>query len=384
MFQILSKEGKARIGMLSLNGRKTETPFFMPVATKGAAKFIDNIQLKQSGANAIICNGFILSLKPGLNVLEKMNGIHKFANYDGIIFTDSGGFQMYSDKLLEKTTEEGIHFKEPFHGDKLLITPEKDMEMQHTIGSDVAMCLDDMPLYGADTKRIQESVMKTIQWAKRCKEHHDTLKQKTKKEQLLFGIIQGGTSIDLREFCARAITSMNFDGYAFGGLAIGEPNSETFNAVNAAIKFIPEEKMRYLMGVGTPELILEAVSMGVDCFDSRYPTMTARSGYLFTPDGQLNIDKKENEFDTSPVDNTCDCYTCKNYTRAYLHHLTRMNEPTGHTLKTIHNVTWMQNFMQKIREAIKANKFEKFKKEFLGKYKADKESKENKTEKNSN
>ncbi len=379
MFKIIAKEGNARTGVLSLNGRETETPFFMPVATKGAAKFIDNILLKQTGANAIICNGFILSIKPGLTVLEKMGGIHKFANYNGIIFTDSGGFQMYSDKLLEKTTDEGIHFKEPFHGDRLLITPEKDMEMQYTIGSDVAMCLDDMPLYGADTKRIQESVMKTIQWAKRCKEHHDALKQKTKKEQMLFGIIQGGTSAELREFCARAITSMNFDGYAFGGLAIGEPDTETFTAVNAAIKFIPEEKMRYLMGVGTPELILQAVSMGIDCFDSRYPTMTARSGYLFTPEGQLNIDKKENEFDSGPVDKTCNCYTCKNYTRAYIHHLTRMNEPTGHTLKTIHNITWMQNFMKQIREAIKKGKFEEFKREFLEKYKADKE---NNTEKN--
>ncbi|MBN1644699.1 tRNA guanosine(34) transglycosylase Tgt [Candidatus Woesearchaeota archaeon] len=371
MFEIKSKQGKARTGKLRVNNREVETPFFMPVATKGAAKFIDNLKLKEAGSNAIICNGFILSIKPGLKVLEKTGGIHSFINYNGIIFTDSGGFQMYSDKFLEKTTKEGIHFKDPFHGEKLLITPEKDMEIQQTVGSDVAMCLDDMPLYGSSKERIQESILKTIDWAKRCKEYHDGIKKgkntkaKENNKQLLFGIIQGGIYPDLREFCARAIVSLNFDGYAFGGLAIGEPAEETFSAVSAAIKFVPEDKPRYLMGVGTPELILEAVSMGVDCFDSRYPTMTARNGTLFTNKGQINIDKKDFEFDVSPIDKECDCFTCKNFTRSYIHHLTRLKEPTGHILKTIHNVFWIQNFMKSIRESIKEGKFEEFKKEFL-------------------
>jgi queuine tRNA-ribosyltransferase len=239
------------------------------------------------------------------------------------------------------------------------------MEIQQTIGSDVAMCLDDMPLYGSDKERIQESVLKTIDWAKRCKIHHD----KIKKNQLLFGIIQGGTYSDLREFCARAIVSLNFDGYAFGGLAIGEPAEKTFEAVSAAIKFIPESKPRYLMGVGTPELILEAVSMGVDCFDSRYPTMTARNGTLFTSKGQINIDKKDFEFDVGPIDSECECFTCKNFTRSYIHHLNRLNEPTGHILKTLHNVFWIQKFMKSIRESIKKGKFGKFKESFLKKYK---------------
>ncbi|MBW2973396.1 tRNA guanosine(34) transglycosylase Tgt [Candidatus Woesearchaeota archaeon] len=358
MFQITAEQGNARTGKLTTAHGSVETPFFMPVVTKGAAKFINNKELKQIGSDAIICNGFILSVKPGLNVLEKMEGIHKFINYTGVIFTDSGGFQMYSDKLLEKTTDEGIHFKEPFHGSKLLITPEKDMEIQNTIGSDVAMCLDDMPIYGSSKERIQESVLKTIKWAKRCKEHHDKIKDK----QLLFGIIQGGTYPDLREFCARGIVAMDFDGYAFGGLAIGEPPEETFAAVKAAIKFVPKEKPRYLMGVGTPDLILEAVSMGVDCFDSRYPTMTARNGTMFTWKGQINIDKKDFELDEKPIDEECNCFTCKNFTRAYLHHLTRLNEPTGHTLKTIHNVSWMQEFMKRIRNSIKEGKFEDFKK----------------------
>jgi queuine tRNA-ribosyltransferase len=365
MFDIKSKDGNARNGLLTVNNRSVETPFFMPVVTKGAAKFIDTLKLKEVGSSAIICNGFILSIKPGLKVLEKMNGIHNFINYSGVIFTDSGGFQMYSDKFLEKTTAEGIHFKEPFHGEKLLITPEKDMEIQQTIGSDVAMCLDDMPLYGSDKERIQESVLKTIDWAKRCKIHHD----KIKKNQLLFGIIQGGTYSDLREFCARAIVSLNFDGYAFGGLAIGEPAEKTFEAVSAAIKFIPETKPRYLMGVGTPELILEAVSMGVDCFDSRYPTMTARNGTLFTSNGQINIDKKDFEFDVTPIDSECECFTCKNFTRSYIHHLNRLNEPTGHILKTLHNVAWIQKFMKSIRESIKDGKFGEFKEKFLKKYK---------------
>lgn len=363
MFEIITEDGTARLGKLKVNGREAETPFFMPVVTKGAAKFINNKELEQVGSGAIICNGFILSIAPGLDILKKTGGIHKFINYKGVVFTDSGGFQMYSDKFLEKTTDEGIHFKDPIHGQKLLMTPEKSMEIQNTVSSDVAMCLDDMPLYGATKERIQESVLKTINWAKRCKEHHDEIK----KGQLLFGIIQGGTDPEMREFCARAITSINFDGYAFGGLAIGEPAEETFKAVKAAIKFVPKEKPRYLMGVGTPELILEAVSMGVDCFDSRYPTMTARNGTLFTSKGQINIDKKDFELDEKPIDEKCDCFTCKNFTRAYIHHLTRLHEPTGNTLKTIHNVTWIQNFMKEIRKAIKEGRFEKFKKEFLKK-----------------
>jgi len=369
MFKIAQKDGKARTGELKINNHRAETPFFMPVATKGAAKFIDNLKLKEIGSNAIICNGFILSVKPGLSVLDKTGGIHKFANYNGIIFTDSGGFQMYSDKLLIKTTKEGIHFKEPWHGEKLLITPEKDMEIQLTIDSDAAMCLDDMPLYGSSKERIQESVLKTIEWAKRCKQSHDKLKKNSDKKQLLFGIIQGGTWPDLREFCARGITALDFDGYAFGGLAIGEPAEKTFEAINAAMPFVPEEKPRYLMGVGTPELILQAVSIGIDCFDSRYPTMTARNGTLFTNNGQINIDKKEYKYDKKPIDPECKCLTCKNFSRAYLHHLTRLNEPTGHILKTLHNVHWIQNLMKQIREAITKQKFEEFKKEFLKKYK---------------
>lgn len=369
MFEIIAKEGKARAGNLRANGREVETPFFMPVATKGTAKFIDNLELKKAGSDAIICNGFILSIKPGLEVLEKIKGIHKFINYDGIIFTDSGGFQMYSEKILEKTTEEGIHFKDPFHGKKLLITPEKAMEIQNKIGSDIAVCLDDMPLYGSPKERIQESVLKTIEWAKKCKEHRSKIMTTKNKEQLLFGIIQGGTFPDLREFCARAIVNLDFDGYAFGGLAIGEPAEKTFEAVSAAIRFVPEEKPRYLMGIGTPELILEAVSMGVDCFDSRYPTMTARNGTLFTHNGQINIDKKEYEFDAAPVDSECTCFTCKHFTRAYIHHLTRIKEPTGHSLKTLHNITWIQEVMKSIRQAIKKGEFEKFKQEFMKKYK---------------
>ena len=188
MFEILNREDNARTGKLTVNFRSVETPFFMPVVTKGAAKFIDNLKLAEVGSSAIICNGFILSIKPGLKVLEKIYGIHKFINSNGVVFTDSGGFQMYSDTFLEKTTSEGIHFKEPFHGEKLLITPEKDMEIQNTIGSDVAMCLDDMPLYGSDKERIQESVLKTISWARRCKEHHDKLRkgiEKVKAEHIL-------------------------------------------------------------------------------------------------------------------------------------------------------------------------------------------------------
>lgn len=362
MFKIDSEEGKARTGKLRLAHGKIKTPFFMPVATKGVGKFADAGDFENTKTQCLISNSLILHLMIGSKKIEELGGIHKFMNWKKGVFTDSGGFQMYSEKMLIGTKKDGVLFKNPKTGIKFFCTPEDNMELQHEIGSDVAMCLDDMPTFGASKKRIIESMKKTYDWAKRCKAHHDKINN---KKQLLFGICQGGTYPDLRKKSAELISSIDFDGLAFGGLAIGEPIKQMFKAVEYGMKFMPKEKVKYLMGVGVPQQILEAVSMGVDCFDSTYPTMTARHNDLLTMNGVVTIDKKKYAEDEKPIDEECDCYVCKNYTRAYLHHISRTKEAAGYRLRTLHNIRFMTRFMEKIRESINKNEFNDFKKEFM-------------------
>jgi len=282
-------------------------------------------------------------------------------NWDGGVFTDSGGFQMYSKDMLIGTTLNGVKFKDPHTGTKFFCTPEKNMNLQHDIGADVIMCLDDMPTFGVDKKRIIESMKKTFEWAKRCKKEHDKINT---KKQLLFGICQGGTFPELREKSAEMISSIDFDGLAFGGLALGEPMAKMFSAIKAGMKNMPKEKPRYLMGVGVPSQIIEAVSMGVDCFDSTYPTMTARHNSLLTFDGAIDISKVKYAEDESPVDSSCDCYACKNFSKAYMYYMARQKTPTGYRLRTIHNIRFMTRFMEKIRKAIENNELDSLKKKF--------------------
>lgn len=362
MFKITAEEGNARTGKLKLAHGTIKTPFFMPVATKAIAKFIDAGDFKQSKTQCIISNSLILHLMVGSQEIEKLGGIHKFMNWKNGIFTDSGGFQMYSKQMLIRTTKLGVMFRNPKNGKKFFCSPEDNMEIQQAIGSDVAMCLDDMPRFGEKKQRITDSMKKTYEWAKRCKSHHDRI---NKKKQLLFGICQGGIYPDLRKKSAEMISSIDFDGLAFGGLALGEPINKMFKAVKIGMKSMPKEKPKYLMGVGVPTQIIEAVSTGVDCFDSRYPTMTARHNYLLTMKGIVEIDKKRFAEDENPIEEGCDCYICRNFSRAYMHYIAKTKEPAGYRLRSLHNIRFMTRLMERIRNAIKENKLKKLKKEFL-------------------
>jgi queuine tRNA-ribosyltransferase len=364
MFKIKAEDGNARAGVLKTRHAKLKTPFFMPVATKAVGKFVDSEDFRNSKTQCVISNSLILHMNAGSGSIGKIGGIHKFMNWKGGVFTDSGGFQMYSEHMLLGTTMNGVKFMNPKGGKNFFCTPEKNMELQHDIGADVIMCLDDMPKYGSKKERILESMKKTFEWAKRCKKHHDRI---NRKQQLLFGICQGGTFRDLREKSAQMISSVDFDGLAFGGLALGEPMKNMFDAVKAGMNFMQKEKPKYLMGVGVPSQIIEAVSMGVDCFDSTYPTMTARHNYLLTMKGVVDIYKKKHAEDESPVDDECDCYVCKNLSKAYMHFMARQRTPTGFRLKTLHNLRFMSRLMEKIRKAIKRNELKDLKKEFSGK-----------------
>ncbi|MBT3404942.1 tRNA guanosine(34) transglycosylase Tgt [archaeon] len=365
------KKTSARIGILNTKKGKIETPFFMPVATKGTAKYISTEDLKQMQANAIISNALILSLRPGTKLIKKMGGLGKFMNYPGINFTDSGGFQMYSKQIYLKADNKGVLFRNPISGEKIFITPEKDMQIQLEINSDVAMCLDSMPLYEESKKSIKQSVEKTIMWAKRCKEYHNKKQKKISQEkrQLLFGIIQGGIHPDLRTQCAEKLKEMNFDGYSIGGFGLGETIKEEFKIVELCKSIIPKNKPIYLMGIGTPNEILEGIERGVDIFDSRMPTQNARRGGLFTSKGKLKLYNKKYEFDKKPLDKNCDCFVCKNYTRAYIRHLLLQKEGTGRRLASFHNLYYLQRLIRQAKQHIKKGTFAKFKKSVIKYYK---------------
>jgi queuine tRNA-ribosyltransferase len=374
VFDVKFKDKKtaARVGVLKTRSGSVETPFFMPVATKGAAKFIDSSRLDELGAKVIISNAFILSIRPGVDVVHRMRGLGKFMNFKGVNFTDSGGFQMYSDSLYLRSGSRGVWFKNPVNGEKIFMTPEENMNVQIGIGGDVAMCFDRMPLYSDSKEEIEKAVELTTRWAGRCKDEHDKLQKNLKKEdrQLLFGITQGGIYNDLREKCIKELLKFDFDGYAIGGFGMGETFSEEMKIVEEQKKFIPEDKPVYLMGIGNPVEILEAISYGVDIFDSRMPTQNARRGTLFTSEGRLRILRKEFELDKSPIDSKCDCFVCKNYTRSYVRFLLREEEPVGKELASYHNLHYLMNLMVQARETIKKGEFEEFKKKIKKVYKS--------------
>ncbi|MEK6928300.1 MAG: tRNA guanosine(34) transglycosylase Tgt [Nanoarchaeota archaeon] len=362
--KVKDKKTMARTGVLSTKSGKVETPFFMPVATKTAVKHVSTEDLETMRAHAIICNAFILSMRPGVGLIKKAGGIGKFMDYKGVIFTDSGGFQMYSPSLYLKSDENGVHFKNPFDGIKLYITPEKDMEIQLGLNSDVAMCLDSMPLLHNSKEEIDTAVMKTLYWARRCKKHHDELQSDLTegKKQILFGIIQGGIHEDLREKSAREMVEVGFKGYSIGGLALGETRTAEMKMIEISKKYIPEEKPVYLMGAGNPGELVEAIARGVDIFDSRFPTKNARTGTIFTWQGRLNVRGAPSAEDFTPLDKECDCFVCKRYTRAYIRHLLKHEEGVGFQLASYHNIYFLQRLMDKSREEIKKGKFDEFRK----------------------
>ncbi len=363
-FKIIHQDKKtsARIGILKTKSGNIETPFFMPVATKASVKTLTSDEITELGAKAIISNALIISLRDGAKIISKHGGIGKFMNYLGIIFTDSGGFQMYSKSIYLKSNNAGVFFKNPYSGEKIFMTPEKNMEIQLKLKSDVAMCLDSMPLYHHTKKQIEESVVKTSLWAEKCKIAHDNLQKNVSKEkkQLLFGIIQGGIYKDLREISANQLLKLNFDGYAIGGLGLGETEKEEFSVVKQLKKLIPENKPVYMMGIGNPVEILKCVAEGVDIFDSRMPTQNARRGTLFTSKGKLKIFRSEYKFDKTPIDKECGCFVCKNYSRSFIRYQLNHDETTGKKLATYHNLYFLQDLIKKAKEKIREGKLREF------------------------
>jgi queuine tRNA-ribosyltransferase len=360
MFEI-SYEDKtgARVGKLNTAHGSIETPCFMPVATQGTIKTLRFDTISDLDYKAIISNAFILYLRPGLKVLRKCGGLHNFINWNDAIFTDSGGFQMLNPDFIEQRNEVGVVFRSPFDNSRHHITPEKCIEIQNEIGSDVVMVLDDLVPYKSNRKSQETAVMRTIDWAIRCKRAHNSSKQ------LLFAITQGGTYSDLRLKCAEGLIKLDFDGYAIGGLSIGEPKDVMQSILAEQIKVLPPDKPRYLMGVGSPTELLESISKGVDVFDSTFPTRNARHNDAYTFNGDMNISRGKFKDDLSPIEDDCKCYTCINHTRAYVHHLLRNHEVTGQSLMTIHNLFFIKRLFDSIIEAIKDNRFSALKEDLV-------------------
>jgi queuine tRNA-ribosyltransferase len=372
-FTITHKDKKtnARTGIFQTKKGKVETPFFMPVATRGSVKTLTSEELQEMKVPAVISNALILYLREGSRIANKFGGIGKFMNYKGINFTDSGGFQMYSPSIYIKSNEEGVIFKNPLNGEKIFMTPEKNMKIQLDISSEVAMCLDSMPMYEHSKKEIEEAVTKTSLWAKRCKTHHDLLQKNIpkSKRQLLFGIIQGGKYPDLRELSTKTLLEMDFDGYSIGGFGLGETIEEEFKIVKQVKSLLPEDKPVYLMGIGNPVEILKGISMGVDIFDSRMPTQNARRGSLFTSEGKLRILREDCKFSSEPIDKNCNCFVCKNYSRAFIRYQLLHDEFTGKKLTTYHNIFFLTKLIETAKEKIKQGKFKEFLKEVETAYK---------------
>ncbi|MBI2151935.1 tRNA guanosine(34) transglycosylase Tgt [Candidatus Woesearchaeota archaeon] len=366
-YKLLKQDGQARRGQLKTAHGIIETPFFMPAATKGTGKYITTDDYKEIGLPALIANALLLSLRPGADLVMKAGGLHKFINYSGIMFTDCGGFQMSRGIFLNKT-KNGLHFRCPFDQHKFIITPRIIMEIELALNSDVAMMLDDMSPYGASFEEAKLAMENTHRWGSESLEIHQELKEKLKSKQLLFGIVQGNFYPTLREESAKYINSLDFDGIAIGGVAIGEPKDKMYEAVESALPFITENKARYVMGVGSPLEIIELVARGIDCFDSVYPTKMARHGHIFTSKGELNIRQSRHIEDFTPLDEKCNCSTCKDYTKAYLYHLIRIDEPVFYRLVSIHNLFFINTLMKECRKAIEESRFEQFRKDIRNVY----------------
>ncbi|MEW5896599.1 MAG: tRNA guanosine(34) transglycosylase Tgt [Nanoarchaeota archaeon] len=364
MFKITHQDGTARVGKLKTAHGTIETPFFMPVATRASGKHLTTDDYQNLKAKAIISNSFLLSLRPGIKTVEKAGGIHQFMNFPEVIFTDCGGFQMSRNIFIGKSRK-GLHFRSPFDGRKVVLTPEKIMNIQLALNSDVAMMLDDMSSYGISKEKAKEAMENTHHWGKESLQAHQELKKQKKSKQLLFGIVQGNFYPDLREESAKFINSLDFDGIAIGGVAIGEPKEEMYKAVDAALPYISKEKPRYVMGVGSPEEMLNLIERGIDCFDSVYPTQNARHSTLFTSTGVICIEKLDYAHDFTPIEQCCRCHTCRNYTKAYLHHLVKIKEPVAMRLKSIHNLFFILKLVEEAKKAIKEGLFAKFKREFF-------------------
>ncbi len=368
-FKVLIKDKKtqARLGRLKLTHEEVETPIFMPVGTQATVKAMLPEALKDIGIKLILSNSYHLYLRPGHKLIERAGGLHKFMNWDRAILTDSGGFQVFSLNSLRKVKDEGVVFRSHIDGSEHFLTPELAVEIQESLGSDIAMTLDECAPYPATYIQTEEAMIRSIKWAKRCKSAHK------REDQALFGIIQGGFFSKLREKSTEEMVALDFPGYGIGGLSVGEPKEVMYEMLEVVTPLIPESKPRYLMGVGEPIAILEAVERGVDMFDCVLPTRNARNASVFTNDGPISLVRAMYREDFTPIDKDCHCYTCSHYTKAYLRHLFKAKEILASVLATWHNLYFMENFMKKIRDAIRNGRFSEFKEEFLRRYKTKKE-----------
>ncbi|AXY61120.1 MULTISPECIES: tRNA guanosine(34) transglycosylase Tgt [Acinetobacter] len=360
-FEKLGQSGRARRGRLTLEHGVVETPVFMPVGTYGTVKGMLPRDIEDIQAQIILGNTFHLYLRPGLDVIREHGGLHEFMKWNKPILTDSGGFQVFSLGAMRKIKEEGVTFRSPIDGSKVFLSPEISMEIQQTLNSDIVMIFDECTPYPATHEEAQKSLQLSLRWAKRCKtHHHDVLKNKN----ALFGIIQGGMYEDLRDESLNGLKEIDFDGFAIGGLSVGEPKEEMIKVLDYLPAKMPEDKPRYLMGVGKPEDIVEGIRRGVDMFDCVMPTRNARNGHYFVTDGLVRIRNSKYRHDQNPLDPHCDCYTCTNFTRAYLFHLEKCGEMLGSMLGTIHNLRYYQRFTQDIRDALDNGSFDAFVEDF--------------------
>ena len=360
-FTLHKQDGLARRGTLKLKHGEVQTPAFMPVGTYGTVKAMSPLDLKEIDAHIVLGNTFHLWLRPGLEVIAAHGGLHQFMGWDGPILTDSGGFQVWSLGALRKISEEGVKFRSPINGDSCFLTPEESMRIQKVLNSDIVMIFDECTPYPATVKEANDSMQLSLRWARRSKDAH------AGNENALFGIIQGGMYEDLREVSLKGLADIDFDGYAIGGLSVGEPKEDMLRILAHTAPKMPVNKPRYLMGVGTPEDLVAAVSQGIDMFDCVMPTRNARNGWLFTQHGDIKIKNATYKTDINPLDADCSCYTCQNFSRAYLHHLHKLGEILGSRLNTIHNLHYYQVLMAGMRGAIESGTFEAFKTEFTAK-----------------
>jgi queuine tRNA-ribosyltransferase len=351
-FQLLATDGAARRGTLTLAHGVVETPVFMPVGTYGTVKAMDPSELADIGAQIVLGNTFHLWLRPGLDVIRAHGGLHRFMGWEKPILTDSGGFQVFSLGDLRKITEDGVKFQSPINGDRLFMRPEDSMQIQHVLNSDIVMIFDECTPYPADERQAGDSMRLSLRWARRSRDEHDRLNN----SNALFGIVQGGMHEHLRDESLAGLNEIGFDGMAIGGLSVGEPKEDFERILAHTAPRLPANKPRYLMGVGTPEDIVYAVGQGIDMFDCVMPTRNARNGHLFTRYGDVRIKNACYKQDTRPLDETCGCYCCRNFSRAYLHHLHRVGEILGARLNTIHNLFYYQTLMAELREAIVENR----------------------------
>ncbi len=365
MFELLKTDtsSKARLGRLTTKHGVIDTPVFMPVGTQGSVKALDPRELVEMGTQIILGNTYHLNIRPGLEIISAAGGLHKFINWNLPILTDSGGFQVFSLAKIRKIKPHGVEFRSHLDGSLLFLGPKESMAIQRVLGSDIAMVFDDCPPHGCTSKELHAAVERTVRWAKECRE------QPRADGQKVFGIVQGANNAGLRQTCARHITSLDFDGYAIGGVSVGEPEHEMMQAVEMTEPFLPQDKARYAMGLGTPAQLVELVARGVDMFDCVLPTRVARNGTAFTKKGTIQIRGGAVKAEFKPIEEDCECYACKNFTRAYLRHLLNVNEILGLRMVSVHNSHMYLEVMRDIRKHIAAGTFGEFRREFIANYK---------------